>query len=637
MPSAKDVLKKYWGYDSFRPLQEEIIDAIVAKEDTLALLPTGGGKSICFQVPALMLDGVCIVISPLIALMKDQVENLLKRGISATYLHSGMKRRELNVELENMANGKYKLVYLSPERIRSDVFRAYLKETDLSFIAVDEAHCVSQWGYDFRPDYLEIKQIREIRHDVPVIALTASATSQVMKDIQKELELIDTRIFSKSFHRPNLSYVVLNEENKYERMLRIMDRIQGSGIVYTRSRKATVTVASFLQRSKVSADHYHAGLSNEDRIRKQEAWTKGRTRVMVSTNAFGMGIDKPDVRFVIHFEAPDSIESYYQEAGRAGRDGEESWCVLMNGPWDHDEAQTRFQLQYPAKEVVSQIYNALCDYLKIAFHTGEGSVYDINIEDFTSKFGLKLSTVAAALKLLERMGYLKVSEGVYIPAKVKFMVSKTDLYDFQIKNSKFDDLIKAILRTYGGVFSFYVTVRSQQLAEILRVPKAQIEKQMLFLASREIIDYLPARDTPFVAFILPRTPQLKFNTGFVLQTKERSYDRLKTMFEYVDADKCRSRLIREYFGEIVVEDCGKCDHCRKLEQKRNKKETFTKLAGRISEELASGPLNINALVAAVGDHGIEGDMVVEAIEDLIDRGWVTTGDSGELIWRKEGK
>lgn len=637
MSSAHDILKKYWGYDAFRPLQEEIVDSVINKKDTLALLPTGGGKSICFQVPALMCEGTCLVISPLIALMKDQVENLLKRGIQATYLHSGMNRRQLNVELENMANGRYKLVYLSPERLGSELFINYIRETDVNFIAVDEAHCISQWGYDFRPDYLEIKQLRPVLPGIPVIALTASATHQVMADIQQELAMNNAQVFRKSFYRPNLSYVVLNEENKHERLLRVINRIAGSGIVYSRNRKSTRELAQFLQRSKVSADFYHAGLSNDERTMKQEAWTEGRTRIMVSTNAFGMGIDKPDVRLVVHFEAPDSIESYYQEAGRAGRDGNEAWCVLMVAPWDREEAFRRFELQYPPQKVVEQVYNSLCDYLQVAFHAGEGVSFDIQLEDFTEKFGLRLSTTSAALHLLERMGYLKVSEGVYIPAKMRIMVSKTELYDFQIKNKAYDPLIKAILRTYGGIFSFYTNVRIPKIAEQLQIPRVQVEKQLTFLASREIIDFIPAKDTPFVVFNVPRMVKLNFKTGFVEQSKQRSLDRLNEMFRYVEADQCRSNMIRAYFDEKVDEDCGKCDFCRRKEQNNRKKETFIKLAHRIREAVQSEETDIASLVEKAADYGLEGETVIRVVEDLLDRGWLETRDSGKLIWRKEEK
>lgn len=631
--SPVEVLKKYWGYESFRPLQEDIVHSLTSGKDTLALLPTGGGKSICFQVPALMLPGVCLVVSPLIALMKDQVENLRKIGVSSIYLHSGMSAREMSVALENMANGAYKLIYLSPERLQSEAFLNFSRATKFSFIAIDEAHCVSQWGFDFRPEYLRIREFREKYPKLPVMALTASATSDVMADIIEQLDLRDPAVFRKSFDRPNLNYIVLHEEAKDARLLKVIERIRGSGVIYSRNRRGTEEIARFLQSHKISADFYHAGLSSEDRNRKQESWTHGRTRLMVSTNAFGMGIDKADVRLVIHYEPSDSLESYYQEAGRAGRDGLEAWCVLIYGPTDHEDAVRRFLLQYPDFAVVEQIYNSICNYFSVAFGSGEGQSYDFDLEDFTLKFGLKPVTVMASLRLLEQMGYLKVSEGVYIPAKLRILVDNRTLYDFQVRSASLDDFIKAILRAYPGVFSQYTTIRTRDLAEKLQISRTEVEKNLKTLQERAIIDYLPSRDKPFVTMLRGRTSKLDVREGFVRQTKERALERLEKMLDYAEADRCRSRIIREYFGEKVDSDCGRCDHCRKKEAGRIKME---KTADRIEALLSVEELTPEELSDRLDDKGLERAYLSDLIRELLEKGQLDINTEGKLIWRENG-
>jgi len=451
------ILKQYWGHDSFRPLQEEIIQSVLEKRDTLALLPTGGGKSICFQIPAMMLPGICIVVTPLIALMKDQVQHLKDIGIQAVAIYSGLKSREVDIILDNCIFGQIKFLYLSPERLYSELVQERIKHMPVNLFAIDEAHCISQWGYDFRPPYLQLGKLKELHPDVPFLALTATATTAVIADIQDKLQFKQNNVFVKSFLRDNLGYMALEEENKAGRMIRIIQKLGGSGVVYVRNRRETQEVARYLVNIGISADFYHAGLLGKERDSKQEAWMQNRTRVIVATNAFGMGIDKPDVRFVIHLDIPESLEAYYQEAGRAGRDGKKAFPVLLYQQGDKDRLLKNVKLSFPSVAFIQQVYHHLCNHFQIPYGAGEGLTFDFDVVAFIKKYKIETIPTLSALKFLEKDGWLAVSEAVFIPSRFKFEVNHQELYKIQVQYERYDKLIKAILRSYGGVFDDYIT------------------------------------------------------------------------------------------------------------------------------------------------------------------------------------
>ena len=461
--AIKEILKNYWGYDQFRPLQEEIIQSVLEGKDTLALLPTGGGKSICFQVPAMALEGICIVISPLIALMKDQVENLNKRGILAMAIFSGMGKREIDIALDNCVYGPVKFLYLSPERLLTDLVKERIKYMKVNLLAVDEAHCVSQWGYDFRPPYLQIASIREFHPNVPILALTASATNEVSLDIIEKLAFKNHQIFRKSFERLNLSYSVLNQENKLQKLIDVCNGVKGCGIVYVKTRRDTVEIAKFLNQHQIPAQYYHAGLNLEERSQKQNYWINNEIRVMVATNAFGMGIDKPDVRFVVHYEIPESLEAYYQEAGRAGRDEKKAYAVILYQERDRLVFEKRFIQNFPDLSFIKQVYHYLCNYLQIPFEAGQGITYNFDLAVFCTKFQIDVLSTISAIKFLEDAMYFVLSENALLPSRLQFIVNGDDLYKFQVENSKFDGFIKSVLRLYGGAFDQFIAIKEADI------------------------------------------------------------------------------------------------------------------------------------------------------------------------------
>ncbi|MBK9673140.1 MAG: ATP-dependent DNA helicase RecQ [Bacteroidetes bacterium] len=465
MQSIHQLLKHYWGHSTFRPLQENIIQSILDGTDTLALLPTGGGKSICFQVPALAMDGVCVVISPLIALMKDQVDNLTKRGIKACAVYSGMKKQEIDVLLDNCVYGKIKFLYLSPERLSSELVKVRLSKMKISFLAIDEAHCISQWGYDFRPAYLRIAELRELLPQQKILALTATATPEVVKDIQQQLNFKNSKVFIASFERKNLAYIVLQEEDKWNRLLKIVTSLKGAGIIYARNRKRTQEIALFLQRNSITADYYHAGLSPQVRDTKQNNWMLNNCRIMVCTNAFGMGIDKPDVRFVVHLELPDSLEAYFQEAGRAGRDGNKSYGIVLFQSVDSNESMHRLKQGFPTVSEIKSVYQALCNYYKLAIGSGLEITFDFDSADFCNTFNLKANHVFNCLKFLEKEEYLSLSDSSKTNAKLKILLNKQALFDFQVANKDLDILIKTILRSYSGAFDEFILISETELAK----------------------------------------------------------------------------------------------------------------------------------------------------------------------------
>lgn len=563
MQSSLSVLKQYWGYDEFRPLQDDIIDAIIQGRDTLALMPTGGGKSICFQVPAMMQEGICIVISPLIALMKDQIQNLRAKGIEAIAIYSGMSYREIDIALDNCIFGKIKFLYIAPERLYSDLVQERIRYMKVNLFAIDEAHCISQWGYDFRPSYLNLSKLRELHPKVPVLALTATATPRVVEDIQEQLLFKTKHVLQKSFARLNLGYMALFENNKMNRLLRIVNKTGGCGVVYVRNRRETQEVARFLVNNGVSADFYHAGIAMKERETKQEAWTKGRTRVIVATNAFGMGIDKADVRFVVHLDIPDSLEAYYQEAGRAGRDDKKAFPVLLYQQEDRDKLANNFESSFPSVLFIQQVYHHLANHYQIAYGAGAGLIFDFDIVEFAKKYNLEVMPTISALKFLERDGWLALSEAVFIPSRFKFEIDFQELYKFQVQAAKYDGLIKAILRSYGGVFDFFVAINEYEFAKKLGLPYDVIVSLLEGLQKQQIASYLKSTDKPQLQFLQSRVgyKNLYIDTDFIRERKQIKGELIDAIFGYLDTKECRSKALLTYFGEKDAGLCGACDLC----------------------------------------------------------------------------
>lgn len=628
MTDIHDILKKYWGYEHFRPLQQDIIESTLAGKDTLALLPTGGGKSICFQVPALAHEGMCIVVSPLIALMKDQVENLIKRGIPALAIFSGMNYRHIDMELDKCIKGEYKFLYVSPERLKTEIFKARFPQMNINLLAIDEAHCISQWGYDFRPEYLQIAEIRKWIQ-APVLALTATATSKVVDDIQEKLEFKTHHVFRKSFERKNLHYIVLNEEDKTGRILNICKRFHGTGVVYARNRKLCRDIAEFLFQHGVSADYYHAGLDPAVRSAKQEAWIQGRTRVIVSTNAFGMGIDKADVRFVVHYEMPDSLEAYYQEAGRAGRDEKAAWCVALVQESDKDKATEKMMEAYPEYEAVNRVYEGLCNHFQIAVHSGQMKEVPFNLPDFAHEMGLRAPDVYHALRVLELNDIIQLSEAIKQPSRLHINVNNTVLYDFEIRNPKLAPLIQLLLRTYGGLFEQYIFIDENYLARQLKAQVPQIVNVLEKLKEHEIWDYIPARDQPTLTFIRPREHKLHYDQSLVKKRKEEAVWRLKQVFDYALSDaECRSRLLLAYFDEADGPRCGQCDVCqRDRKQEHNESYYINSAEKLIKQDIRT----LNEMVTYLGFWHEDG--LQQALQHLLDEGKIYLDDKQEIHWK----
>ena len=559
-----EILKHYWGYDDFRGIQREIIESIGAGRDTLGLMPTGGGKSIAFQVPALAKEGLCIVVTPLIALMKDQVANLRSRGIKATAIYSGMRSSDIVKALENCIFGDYKFLYVSPERLSSELFLKKIQRVKVSMVTVDEAHCISQWGHDFRPAYREVKQLREIFPSVPVLALTATATPEVVKDIQQQLGFAQENCFSMSFARKNLVYVVRHTENKPQELLHILDRISGSAIVYTLNRKKTKEVCDILLANGVTAEYYHAGLSPESKDAKEEAWKSGRARVMVSTNAFGMGIDKPDVRLVVHIDLPSSIEAYFQEAGRAGRDGNDAYAVTLFSRVDRQVVARRLADNYPSQEFIREIYDEICYYYSMALGDGLNCTYEFSLGDFCKDYHRPTLQTDSALKILTRMGYLEYVEEMEYASRVRFIVGKDALYRFRGLPPDYELLINALLRNYSGLFTDYVFIDERYLSRVTKLSRHRMYEIFVSLVSRGLVQYAPSKKCPIITFTRHRVlgSELRFAREVYDERKAIFGERLKSVINYaVSDDKCRSRLLLEYFGEKGSDDCRRCDVC----------------------------------------------------------------------------
>lgn len=609
------ILQQYWGYDSFRPLQEEIIEAILTGRDTLALMPTGGGKSLCYQVPALMKEGICIVISPLIALMKDQVEQLKKRGIEAVAIFSGMTAREVDITLDNCIFGKIKFLYLAPERLYSDLVRERIRYMKVNLFAIDEAHCISQWGYDFRPSYLQLISLRELHADIPFLAVTASATTRVVEDIQDKLQFKAPHVFRMSFERKNLGYMALSEEDKWGRMIRIIQKQGGAGVIYVRNRRETQEIARHLLNHGIPADYYHAGLSTSVRAQKQDEWMSNQSRVIVATNAFGMGIDKSDVRFVIHMDIPDSLEAYYQEAGRAGRDGKKAFPVLLYQQQDRDRLWNSLVSSFPSVVFIQQAYHHLCNHFQIAYGAGEGTVFDFDVIEFAKKYKIDLVETMSALKFLERDGWVSLSDAVFIPARFKFEIDYQELYKYQISNAKFEGLIKAILRSYGGVFDFHIHINEYEFAKKLKMPYEEIVKMLMDLQKQGVATYLKSTDAPQLQFLQNRVDykNLYIDTQFIKERKVIKEEQLKAIYNYLDAKECRSIALLQYFGEQNAPACGECDLCLTRKHRSNQER---KIRHEIQHILIDSPLGIHHLVdrLTIGDD----DIRLKVIRKLLD-------------------
>jgi ATP-dependent DNA helicase RecQ len=568
MKDALEILKQYWGYDSFRPGQTEIIEAVMEGNDVLALLPTGGGKSICFQVPALATDGLCLVITPLIALMKDQVENLLQRGINADFIHSGLTSYEVEKVLQRAARGDIRFLYLSPERISTRMMDEYLLDLDVSLIAIDEAHCISQWGYDFRPAYLKIAELREELPDVPVIALSASATLEVQHDICEKLAFRkNQKRFQQSFHRPNIKYIVEQPASKSARLIQWLEKSKNStAIVYAKTRKETMQTAELLKQHGFSADHYHAGLSSDERAEKQQHWIENRTRIMVCTNAFGMGIDKPDVRMVIHAGMPESLENYYQEAGRAGRDGKESTAILLIAPHEEENLYKLNALRYPEPEELKKVYLNLMDHLQIAAGSGEGQRHNFDIHAFSDSFQWNPLQASYFIQALTQEGLIFLTEKDTRPSRVEFITDKETLRDYGEQNVDMDKIIKGLLRTYEGIFDYPTSIYETHIAKFLSTPIGKIRAQLVDLHRSRIIRYEIAPEKPQLLLLMNRMyrDDLRFNLTALKARKQRHLERIKSMIGFVNNhDECRSVMIGKYFNDLEIKSCGICDVCEK--------------------------------------------------------------------------
>lgn len=564
MNKYQEILKQYWGYDSFRDLQEEIITSIGEGKDTLGLMPTGGGKSITFQVPALAQSGLCIVITPLIALMKDQVQNLRKRGIKALAIYSGMTRQEIVTTLENCIFGDYKFLYISPERLDTEIFRIKLRSMKVSMITVDESHCISQWGYDFRPAYLKIAEIRELLPGVPVLALTATATPEVVKDIQSRLNFREENVFRMSFERKNLAYIVRKTDNKTGELLHILKRIDGSAIIYVRNRRRTKEITELLMQEGITADFYHAGLDNAVKDLRQKRWQNGEIRVMVATNAFGMGIDKPDVRIVLHIDLPDSPEAYFQEAGRAGRDGLKAYAVILYAKSDKMTLHKRVADTFPEKEYILQVYEHLQYYYQMAMGDGFQCIREFNLEEFCRKFKYFPVPVDSALKILTQAGYLEYTDEQDNASRILFTIRRDELYKLREMGTEAETLIQTILRSYTGVFTDYAYISEDTLAIRTGLTRQQIYNILVTLTKRRIVDYIPHKKTPYIIYTRERLElrYLHIPASAYEERKARYEARIKAMEEYVTSESvCRSRMLLRYFGEKNEHNCKQCDVC----------------------------------------------------------------------------
>lgn len=629
----KNLLIKYWGHANFRPLQEEIINSVMDGHDTLALLPTGGGKSICYQVPGMAKEGLCLVISPLIALMKDQVEGLKKRGIKAEAIFSGMHFSQVDRILDNASYGDLKFLYVSPERLVTDAFKDRLNSFKLNMIAVDEAHCISQWGYDFRPPYLKIAEIREYFPKTPIIALTATATKQVMDDIQSKLLFTSPQVFKKSFERKNIAYVVQKEENKLQKLLKVVQGVKGCGIVYVRNRRKTIEIADFLQKNSITAQFYHAGLSNADRNKRQEQWMQNKSSIMVATNAFGMGIDKPDVRFVVHFDLPDSPEAYFQEAGRAGRDEKKSFAILLYQDADITELTEQVENSYPPLDEIRRVYKALGNYCKLVIGSGKDSSFDFELHNFVEQFNLKPSTSFSSLKILEREGYLVLSDAINQPSQLMVHLNGEEMYRFQVENKFYGDFLKTISRIYGGIYTELRKISEEEIAKRIDQPQSKIVQVFNYLQQIGVITYIPRKDKPQVTFTSERLDenQVILTHQNYQQLKVEAFKRMNAVINYASSiNKCRSQLLLEYFDEAQTKRCGHCDYCLKRNKMEMSDVEFQGVIDRIKPVLKAKRLLVNEIVEKFPE--IPEDNILKVLLYLREYDKVLTDGENRFYW-----
>jgi ATP-dependent DNA helicase RecQ len=629
----QQILEKYWGFKEFRPLQDEIIKSIAAGRDTLGLMPTGGGKSVTYQVPAIASEGMCLVITPLIALMKDQVEKLNQRGIRAIAVHSGMSRDEINVALDNAIYGNYKFLYISPERIGTEIFRVRLEKMKINLIAVDEAHCISQWGYDFRPSYLRIVDLRKYLPDTTLLAITATATTDVVEDIQDKLKFRDKNVLRITFERKNLIYTVRETENKQKYILRLVRKMKGSGIIYVRSRKKTRELSLYLQEGGISCDYYHAGLTHPVRNKKHNDWMTGKIRIMIATNAFGMGIDKADVRFVIHMDLPDSLEEYFQEAGRAGRDHKVAHAILLFNEGDKYTAEKRIQTNFPEPDAIRQIYRALGNYYQIPVGGAKNQVFDFSIAEFASRYKKSIMIIYSSLKILQLEGYIELTEEIFNPPKIKFLTGRDELYRFQLANEDYDAFIKLLLRTYTGVFTEYVTIYEDSLARKAGVKTEVIVEYLKKLNDMGIIRYLPQKKTPVIIFTEERLDikDLRLSREHYKDRKDRYTRRINEVMRYAsENEKCRSVFLLEYFGEKNANRCGQCDVCLRKEELDISKYEFDQIEDEIRDLLSDKTMSMEELANSV----VSGEnKAIRVIRWLLDNDRLMLGKDHRLKWK----
>lgn len=616
-----DTLKKYWHYDSFRPMQHEAIESVLSGRDTLVLMPTGGGKSIIYQLPTLVSDGLCIVVTPLIALMKDQVDRLRRMGIPAVAVHSGLSSRQIDIALDNCVYGDIKFLYVAPERLSSEIFRLRVDRMNVSLLAIDEAHCISQWGYDFRPAYLRIKEIRRLIPDTPVLALTASATPRVADDIMEQLNFSERNILQSSFLRPNLSYSVRETDDKEGQMMRIINNVPGCGIVYVRMRNTAERVANFLIEQGESASFYHGGLPNAEREIRQDEWVSGKTRIMVATNAFGMGIDKRDVRFVVHYTMSDSLESYYQEAGRAGRDGVRSYAVILMASDDNRRILDIFEKEFPDIQLIQTVYNELCSYLGVAIGDGKESSFVFNIYDFCRRIKQPIITVHNIIKLLQLNGYMTLVEDCEHPARLRFMVTRDELYNVKMQSEKEEEILRSILRLYTGVFSEFRPIDEMEIASMSKHSHTDVHDFLKRMWRANIIRYIPTNHDPLIFLDEERLParDIYIAPSTYSHRKTLMMERFNQLLHYANDDnECRSRIIEEYFCDTKSEPCGICDNC--LARKKREKSNATNYKEQIISLLSEEPMTIKELVAQIVGNE---QTIIKAVRHLTEQGKIS--------------
>jgi ATP-dependent DNA helicase RecQ len=630
--TVHEILKQYWGYDSFRPLQEDIINAVLEGKDVMALLPTGGGKSICFQVPALAKEGICLVVSPLIALMKDQVQNLKTKGIPALSIYAGMSFLEVKKTLQNAAHGNYKFLYVSPERLETNLFLEYLPIININLIAVDEAHCISQWGYDFRPPYLRIAQLREQLTNTPILALTASATAKVQNDICEKLAFSKTHVrFQQSFERANLSYSIFNVASKQNKLLEILNNVKGSAIVYCKSRRHTKDIADMLLLNNINASYYHAGLSNDERSKRQESWINNSTRVIACTNAFGMGIDKPNVRVVVHYDVPDCLENYYQEAGRAGRDGKRAYAVLLYSNRELDDLLLQADIRFPGKEEIKKVYSAVMNYLQIAAGSGEGISFDFDLAAFTTAFKINVLTATYAIKTLEQEDILSFNEVFFKPSTLVFTTYKNQLNAFEQQYPQLEPVIKGLLRSYEGIFDFACSVNEIQLAKFIQKKLPDVLKELQQLHQLGIVEYSPRKDKPQVTLLQNRMYADSFviNLSDYVKRKQNFENRIQAIINYVkETILCRSRMIAAYFNDTSLKACGICDNCIAQANLVVNTEEFEMIAGKIFQLITEQPILPKELIKKLP--GINKAKFWKVTDYLLSEKKIKTTNDGEI-------